>query len=408
MKQLRLVFLLVLFTSLAFGQKFSESNITALQYALDSLIKPVKESGIKVSCKVVHADYNKTLYEFDPEEPMIPASITKLITCACSYSKLGQSYNIPTIIYTDDNNINDGVINGNLYLKGFGDPDLNSGDIQKLAEILYDKGIKEITGNIVADETYFDADYKTLSGNYNGDTGPSYWPYITALSFNKNEGKFNPATEAAYYLSSELSSKSVSLQGSVISGITPKGAKEIAQVNHAIFDVLSYMCKESDNHSAITMFKLLGALKDTPGSIDKGREVVISFLGEIGVNRYSYEILEGSGLTRYNKVNADVYIKLLKFMYDDRFLFDYFMNSLSIAGKDGTLKNRMKGTIAEGNVFAKTGTLNSVSALSGYVIDQDSEVLIFYCVMNGFGGNATAMRDVQDMVCIYMANFRRN
>jgi len=245
MKQLKLVLLLVLFTSLTFGQKFSESNITALQEALDSIIKPVNEAGIKVSCKVIHADYNKTLYEFETEQPMIPASITKLITCAAAYSKFGQSYNIPTIVYTDDNNINDGIINGNLYLKGFGNPDLYSGDIQKLAELIYEKGIREITGNIVADETFFDADYKTLSGSYNGDTGPSYWPYITALSFNKNEGKFNPATEAAYYLSGELTSKSVSLQGAVIAGTTPKGAKEIAKVSRAIFDVLSICAKKA-------------------------------------------------------------------------------------------------------------------------------------------------------------------
>jgi len=408
MKQLKLVILLILFTSFVFGQKFSESNLAALQNALDSLILPVKERGIKISCKVVHADYNKTLYEFDPEELMIPASITKLIVCACAYAKLGQSYNIQTIAYTDDNNINDGVINGNLYLKGFGDPDLNSIDISKISEAITAKGIKEITGNIVADETFFDNDYKTLSGSYNGDTGPSYWPYITALSFNKNEGKYNPATEAAYYLSSELTAKGVSLQGTVIAGNTPKGAKEVAGFSRPIFDVLSNMCKESDNHSAITMFKLLGAkFNDNPGTIDGGQKVVSSFLSEIGVNRYSYEILEGSGLTRFNKVNAEVYVKLLKFMYDDRFLFDYFMNSLTIAGKDGTLKNRMKATIAEGNVFAKTGTLNGVSALSGYVINQDSEVLIFYCVMNGFGGNATSMRDVQDLVCINLAGFSR-
>jgi len=408
MKRLKLVLILVLFTSFIFGQKFNETRIKELQAALDSLIKPVKESGIKISCKVVHADYNQTLYELDPEEMMIPASITKLITCACSYSKLGQSYYLSTVVYTDDNNINDGIINGNLYLKGFGDPDLNSIDIQKLAEIISGKGIKEITGNIVADESFLDNNYKSLSGNYNGDTGPSYWPYICGLSFNKNEGKFNPSMEAASYLSSELSLKSVNIQGSVISGTTPKGAKEIARFDRPIFDVLSNMCKESDNQSAITMFKLLGAkFKNTPGTIDGGQEVISSFLSEIGINRYSYEILEGSGLTRYNKVNADVYIKLLKFMYDDRFLFDYFMNSLTIAGKDGTLKNRMTGTIAEGNVFAKTGTLNGVSALSGYAIDQDNEIIIFYCVMNGYGGNATPMRDVQDMLCINLAAFSR-
>jgi serine-type D-Ala-D-Ala carboxypeptidase/endopeptidase (penicillin-binding protein 4) len=408
MKQLKLVLVLVLFTSFVFAQKFDESKLSELQASLDSVIKPVKGSGIKVSCKVVHADYNKTLYENDPEEPMIPASITKLITCACSYSKLGQSYNLSTIVYTDDNNIIDGVINGNLYLKGFGDPDFNVNDLVKLADMISGKGIKEVTGNIVADESFFDNNYKSLSGNYNGDTGPSYWPYICGLSFNKNEGKYNPSNEAATYLSSELTSRNISIQGSVITGNTPKGAKEIAHFDRPIFDVLSNMCKESDNQSAITMFKLLGAkFKDTPGTLDGGQEVISSFLSEIGINRYSYEILEGSGLTRYNKVNADVYVKLLKFMYDDRFLFDYFMNSLSIAGKDGTLRHRMIGTNAEGNVFAKTGTLNGVSALSGYVIDKDNEILIFYCVMNGFGGNATPMRDVQDMVCIYLASYSR-
>jgi D-alanyl-D-alanine carboxypeptidase/D-alanyl-D-alanine-endopeptidase (penicillin-binding protein 4) len=94
-------------------------------------------------------------------------------------------------------------------------------------------------------------------------------------------------------------------------------------------------------------------------------------------------------------------------MYDDRFLFDYFLNSLSIAGKDGTLRNRMTGTSAEGNVYGKTGTLNGVSSLTGYVIDKDSEVIMFYIVMNGFGGNSKKMRDIQDEICILLAEFFR-
>ncbi|HEY3250801.1 MAG TPA: D-alanyl-D-alanine carboxypeptidase/D-alanyl-D-alanine-endopeptidase [Ignavibacteria bacterium] len=408
MKQLKLFLILVLFTSFAFGQSFNEANVTALQQSLDALVQPVNSAGIRISCKVVHADYNKTLYEFHPEEEMIPASITKLIICACAYSKLGKSYNIPTIVYTDDGDINDGTIDGNLYLKGYGDPDLNSSDMQYLAKNIFDRGIKGITGNIVADESFFDTDYKTLSGHYNGDTGPSYWPYVNALALDKNEGSYNPATSAATLLSNELIAFGLSVQGSVISGSTPKGAKEVTQVSHPIYDVLAHMCKESDNHSAITMFKMLGAkFIDNPGTIEHGQEVISSFLSEIGADRYSYEILEGSGLTRFNKVNAEIYMKVLKYMYDDRFLFDYFINSLSIAGKDGTLKKRMIGTEAEGNVFAKTGTLNGVSALSGYVIDKDNEILMFYCVMNGFGGNANSMRDIQDLACIYLAGFSR-
>src|SRR4030095_11876829 len=408
MKQLKYLVLLLLFTPFVLGQQFDESKIAELQQQLDVLITPISSSGVRISCKVVHADYNRALYEFHPEEEMIPASITKLLICACAYSKLGKGYDIPTVVYTDDNNITDGSINGNIYLKGYGDPDLNSSDIQYLARNINEKSIKEITGNIVADESFFDNNYYSLSGYYNGDTGTSYWPDVSAISLDKNEGKFNPAISAATLLSTELIAFGVSVQGTVISGSTPKGSKELSQISHPIFDVLAHMCKESDNQSAITIFKLLGAkFVDNPGTLEHGQQVISSFLSEIGVDRYSYEILEGSGLTRFNKVNAEIYMKVLKYMYDDRFLFDYFMNSLSIAGKDGTLKKRMIGTSAEGNVYAKTGTLHGVSSLTGYVIDKDNEILMFYCVMNGFGGNANSMRDVQDMVCMYLAEYSR-
>ncbi len=406
-------FILLLFTALLFlglhtqtfsQGKFSQEKVDSLVSTLNSICQPLNNAGIKISCKVVHADFNKTLYELNPDEPMIPASITKLIIAAAAFSKLGSDYRIETKVFTDDSNIKDGVINGNLYLKGFGDPDLNSGDMQYLAEEINKKGIKEITGNIVADESFFDNNYYTLSGRYKSDTGPSYWPYVTALSLNKSSG----ATTAGSQLSSSLSSLGVNVQGAVISGTTPPGAKEVTQVSHSLFDVLSNMSKESDNHSAITIFKMLGGkFKSTPATIEDGQSAVSDFLTEIGVDRYSYEILEGSGLTRYNKVNAELYMKMLKHMYDDRFSFDYFLNSLSIAGKDGTLRKRMIGTDAEGNVFAKTGTLNSVSALSGYVVDKDNEIIMFYCVMNGFGGNANEMRGVQDDVAITLAGFSR-
>lgn len=403
-----LALLFILLYSSVYSQQISQSKLEELQKSLDAIIEPVRSAGITVSAKVIHADYNKVLYEYKPGEEMIPASITKLVTAACSFTKLGQSYNISTVVYTDDNNINDGVINGNLYLKGYGDPDLSSADISSLANTLLSKNIKEVTGNIVADESFFDSEYKGLSGYYSGDTGPSYWPYVSALSLDKNSGKGNSATSAANLLASLLSSGGVTLGGSVISGVTPQGSKEVATTSRTLFDVLANMCKESDNQSAITMFKLCGAKNSSDqGTLKTGQAAIEAFLTEVGVNRYSYEILEGSGLTRYNKVNADMYIKMLKYMYDDRFLFDYFMNALSVAGKDGTLKNRMVGTAAEGNVHAKTGTLNGVSALSGYVIDADNEILIFFIDMNGFGGNANSMRSIQDDFCVTLANFTR-
>lgn len=399
---------LVLFSGIAYSQNFNRERIDELKQNIDSALQTVISGGITVSVKIMHADYYKTLYELNPEIKVIPASITKIITTSCAFTKFGQSYNFKTIIYTDDNNISDGVINGNIYLKGYGDPDLNSSDIEHLAGILINKNIKEITGNVVADESYFDTDYYTLANYYKGDTGPSYWPYINALPLNKNEGYSNPALSAAELLSAALTSAGVTVSGTSIVGVTPKASKEIAQISHSIYDVIAHTNKESNNHSAITIFKLLGAnLKSNPGTLEKGQEVIESYLSEIGVDRYSYEILEGSGLTRYNKVTADMYMKVLKFMYDDKFLFDYFLNSLSIAGKDGTLRNRMIGTSAEGNVYGKTGTLNSVSSLAGYVIDKDSEVIMFFIVMNGFGGNANKMHLIQDEICVLLAEFSR-
>ncbi len=94
-------------------------------------------------------------------------------------------------------------------------------------------------------------------------------------------------------------------------------------------------------------------------------------------------------------------------MYDDTKSFDYFYSTLPIAGKDGTLRNRMIGTEAENNVHAKTGTLNSVSALSGYAVSRDSELLIFYIVMNGFGGGANEVRYKQDQICELLCQFSR-
>lgn len=97
---------------------------------------------------------------------MIPASITKLITAAVAIDVLGINFDFKTVVYTDDSDIKDGVINGNVYLKGFGDPDLNSSDITYLAKEVVSKGIKEITGNIIYDESYLDDNHYGLANFY--------------------------------------------------------------------------------------------------------------------------------------------------------------------------------------------------------------------------------------------------
>ena len=233
-------------------------------------------------------------------------------------------------------------------------------------------------------------------------------PYVCALSFNKNKNDSDPAYSAANYLSTELNSKNIKLDGIVVAGSTPDIAKEIAKFSHSISEVLTNMNKVSDNQSAITVFKVLGAnFKSPPGTCEKGTEAVIDFLTSIGVSRNNFEILEGSGLTRYNYVTSDMYIQLLKYMYDDVKLFDYFYATLPIGGIDGTLKDRMTGTEAEKNIHAKTGTINGVSTLTGYAVSRDNELLIFYIAMNGFGMNYKPFRKKQDEICEVICQYSR-
>jgi len=397
--------ILFFISSLSFAGNRHTDKLKIFQARLDSIVATVNCS---VSIQIASASKYDLLYAYKPEAKMIPASITKVITATTALNVLGVNYEFKTIIYTDDNNIGDGVINGNLYLKGYGDPDLSSYDISLLAKQVANKNIREITGNIIYDDSYLDGEHHGLANYYNSDTKIAYWPYVCALSIDKNKGSSNPAYSAAYVFSEVLSSCSVKLDGIIVAGTTPDVAKEITKVSRPITEVLTNMNKISDNQSAITVFKVIGAnYKTPPGSLKSGSEAVINFLSSIGVARNGYEILEGSGLTRYNFVTSDLYIRLLKYMYDDTKNFDSFFTTLPIGGVDGTLKDRMMGTEAESNIHAKTGTINGVSTLTGYGISRDNELIIFYIAMNGCGNNNRQYRKKQDDICELICQFSR-
>lgn len=399
---LRILLVFLVFVSAGYAQLDKNS----LKEQIDSTIGGLK---CDVSVTVVSADKYDVLYSFNSDAKMIPASITKMVTSAAALMKLGKDYFFKTAILTDDININDGVINGNIYLKGYGDPDFSSSDLRRMSDNLANLGITSITGNLIYDESFLDNEYGSLSGIYKSDTDPKYWPYVTALSINKNNGSKDPAFEAANLFVEELMVRNIAFDGIIISGTTPSAAKELVKNLRPLENVLADMNKPSDNQSAITVFKLLGAeLKSPPGTLEKGGEVISEFLTNIGIDRKSFEFLEGSGLTRYNVVTSGLYVQLLKYLYDQVNVFDKYLYSLAVAGVDGTLKNRMKNTEAQNNVYAKTGTLNNVSTLAGYAISRDNEMLIFYIAMNNFKGDPNVYRKKQDKICEFICQFSRN
>jgi D-alanyl-D-alanine carboxypeptidase/D-alanyl-D-alanine-endopeptidase (penicillin-binding protein 4) len=408
-KSLRNILLALLLIFFFNSQSYSgggQIKLAELKAKIDSILKSI--DNCTVSAKLMSASKNDVLYEYEPNIKIIPASITKLITASTAIYVLGTGYQFKTIVYTDDINIKEGVINGNVYIKGFGDPDFTNSDVTNLAQQICNKGIKTIKGNIIYDDSFLDDKHYGLANYYKGDTQFKDWPYVCALSLDKNKQYKNPPNQAAQYLLEDLKAKEVQIDGIVVSGVTPSGSKELAIIQRSLFEVISNMNKPSDNQSAITLYKVIGAVYDSPpGTLKKGTEAIIDFLTSINTDRGSYDFVEGSGLSRYNYVTASLYMRLLKYMYDDEKTFETFYQSLAIAGIDGTLKKRMVNTEAEKNIHAKTGTLRDVSTLTGYAVSRDNELLMFYIAMNGVEGKTNYYRNRQDDICDLICQFTR-
>ncbi|HMH45325.1 MAG TPA: D-alanyl-D-alanine carboxypeptidase/D-alanyl-D-alanine-endopeptidase [Pyrinomonadaceae bacterium] len=143
-----------------------------------------------------------------------------------------------------------------------------------------------------------------------------------------------------------------------------------------------------------------GALNDE----ESGLEMVRTFLRQAGIGENDVSLNDGSGLSRNDLISANTTVQLLTFMSKHKY-FAQFRDALPIAGVDGTLRTRMRGTPAEGNVRAKTGSLSSVASLSGYVTSAAGERLVFSMMLNNYPDAAAVRRDSMDAITILLASF---
>jgi serine-type D-Ala-D-Ala carboxypeptidase/endopeptidase (penicillin-binding protein 4) len=171
-------------------------------------------------------------------------------------------------------------------------------------------------------------------------------------------------------------------------------------------ELVNPLLKMSLNLATETLVRVLGLERRGDGSFSKGKEVVAEVLDRMGIPKESYSYSDASGLSRMNLVSADALIRMLKQMHQSP-NFPIFYDALPIAGVDGTLSARMKGTPAENNVHAKTGTLTHISALSGYVRTADKEMLAFSMIANNFLVEKNEAEHIQDRVLVRLARFSR-
>jgi D-alanyl-D-alanine carboxypeptidase/D-alanyl-D-alanine-endopeptidase (penicillin-binding protein 4) len=173
-----------------------------------------------------------------------------------------------------------------------------------------------------------------------------------------------------------------------------------------IKDIAKVLLKVSQNLYVETLLRTVAGLEGD-GSAEAGARVVREVLEGWGVPPDSFVLVDGSGLSRYNYLTADTLVSILRRMYRDPRHRDAFMDALPIAGEDGSISRRMRGTRAAGNARAKTGSISNVRALSGYVRTLDGEMLVFSIVFNNFTLPQAAIDAMTDLAVERLANVTR-
>ncbi|UTR14981.1 D-alanyl-D-alanine carboxypeptidase/D-alanyl-D-alanine-endopeptidase [Salipaludibacillus sp. LMS25] len=466
----------------------AESDLTPEDMLKSDLVNILQQEELDHALPAIHvrsAKSGETIFSYNSETSMVPASGQKLLIGAAALDTLGPNYTFKTGLYYDGNKSEE-VLHGDLYLKGTGDPTRLSDDYEQFAKELAEDGIKVIKGDLVADDTFFDdmrlsldmswfnqprhtaaqVSALTISPNDNYDTGSvilkvlpgenkgddaavTIFPetdYLTlfndvttsketstqAIEWGREHGNnrifikgnipksgdgwrelvtvWEPTNLVQHLFHDALKKHGIQLQGKLKLGETPENSKLIVeQESIPLEELFVPFMKLSNNGIAEILTKTMGQEVHGEGSWEAGLNVVEAYLTTAGLNTEAIQLRDGSGMSHLNKIPVEDMTKLLQYVQQETW-YDTYRESLPLAGDEdrltgGTLGSRMRGTVAEGNVQAKTGTITSKTSLSGYVTTQDEEELIFSIMINNYIGSHP--KHIEDEIAVRLATFSK-
>jgi D-alanyl-D-alanine carboxypeptidase/D-alanyl-D-alanine-endopeptidase (penicillin-binding protein 4) len=271
--------------------------------------------------------------------------------------------------------------------------------VNALAKKVARTGVRRVSGEVLADDTIFDRRRRS---------GPYLSP-LSGLSFNngyEGGGRYAgaPELEAAKELKRLLKKRGVKVTGQVDHASLSRSTldrRPLASIESPpVGELIEEANVPSNNFFAEMFLKRLGASGGKKGTRKRGANKVEAFAKRVGTDVHA---VDGSGLSRTNAVSPKQVGELLLKMESDRDNGQAFRGSLPVAGREGTLGDRMKGTAAAGKCAAKTGTLDGVSALSGYC-DAGKHTIVFSLLMNSV--NVDAARNAQDRIASAIARYR--
>jgi serine-type D-Ala-D-Ala carboxypeptidase/endopeptidase (penicillin-binding protein 4) len=474
-------------------------DVTSLRSGILRAIQATGWSNSEWGVLAVSLERGDTLMAVNPDQPLAPASNQKVLVSSAALHELGPGYRFPTFLLTDGE-VEGGVLNGNLILYGTGDPAISNRILdsttsvwEDFAAALEDAGIHAVTGNIVADESFFEGPKRRPSWNPE-DLNDWYAAPVSALTFAENvvtlqispgpaglpatvrtepEGAelpilntsvstpgassrsllivrddpddpievrgqigasdvwreltvSDPASYAASVFRRVLQDEGIRVYGSLsevrsdtesplTAGPTLAPAFRDAQggqlrtiaVHYSppLAQLIQVLNKRSHNLYAEILFFTLGRMTSGDGSFSGGRAALGSYLSDVvGVPVENFNIEDGSGLSQLNRATPSTFIKVLEYVAasDEA---EAFWASLPEAGNRREL-SRMYQSPAAGNLKAKTGTIDRVSALSGIVRTADGERVLFSILSNNVPSSYRAKR-VEDAIGIQLASFSR-
>jgi len=216
----------------------------------------------------------------------------------------------------------------------------------------------------------------------------------------------DPGLAYLYALRKTLTDQALTVEG----GLDPRLPRDTAATLDTLFvmkspplrEIMPALEKPSQNQIAEILFKTLGLEKAGVGSADSGRAVVERQMAAWNIAPTSFAVRDGSGLSRHDYIAPDAIVRVLDAMRRSP-NFAVFRDALPIAGVDGTIANRMRGTDAAGNVHAKTGFVDKARSLSGYVTTKDGRVLIFSLLCNNWTTTSREVDQVADAIAVRLA-----
>jgi serine-type D-Ala-D-Ala carboxypeptidase/endopeptidase (penicillin-binding protein 4) len=345
------------------------------------------------------------------------ASNMKLFTTATALGRFGPEAQLATKVVSEGEVDEEGVLQGNLFLQGGGDPALGTPgfygrflgglgtNLFALKRQLRAVGLTAVTGRLYADDTVFDRLRGVADSGY---ATSSYIGPLSGLSLNSGYSSSSgssfasdPAKVAARKLARALQGAGVRMPTAIGLRAAPEQAETLAVVRSPSIELLAEATNiPSNNFFAEMLLKAIGSRFGTGGSTAAGAAVVEDFARS---HRAVVQAVDGSGLTRSNRSSPAAVVQFLRAVRSDA-IGDDFVQGLALTGHEGTVASRMRGTAAYGRCRTKTGTLTGVSNLSGYCFNRSGKVMIFSILMASVRDLSLAHLE-QDLIAAAVASY---